>query len=81
MSSNSGRRGAWSGHIRKNFTRPFNLQLLKWVGNKQRFAHEIVAWFPDRFGTYFEPFLGSGGVLGSLAPQNAVGSDSFEPLI
>ncbi len=67
--------------MRKNLIRPFSLQLLKWVGNKQRFAHEIVSYFPDRFGTYFEPFLGSGGVLGSLAPQNAVGSDSFEPLM
>ncbi|MGA2400772.1 MAG: DNA adenine methylase [Syntrophobacteraceae bacterium] len=67
--------------MRKNFIRPFSLQLLKWVGNKQRFAHEIVAYFPKRFGTYFEPFLGSGGVLGALAPQNAVGSDSFEPLM
>jgi DNA adenine methylase len=67
--------------IRKNLIRPFNLQLLKWVGNKQRFAHEIVAYFPNRFGTYFEPFLGSGGVLGSLAPQNAVASDSFQPLM
>ncbi len=67
--------------MRKNFIRPFSLQLLKWVGNKQRFAHEIVAYFPKRFGTYFEPFLGSGGVLGALAPQDAVGSDSFEPLM
>ncbi len=67
--------------IRKNFIRPFSLQLLKWVGNKQRFAHEIVAYFPNRFGTYFEPFLGSGGVLGALAPQNAVASDSFQPLM
>jgi len=67
--------------MRKNLIRPFNLQLLKWVGNKQRFAHEIVAYFPNRFGTYFEPFLGSGGVLGSLAPQNAVASDSFQPLM
>jgi DNA adenine methylase len=60
---------------------PFRLQLLKWVGNKQRFAHEIASYFPARFGTYFEPFLGSGAVLGTLAPQNALASDVFGPLI
>jgi hypothetical protein len=32
-------------------------QLLKWVGNKQRFAQEIVSYFPTDYGTYFEPFL------------------------
>lgn len=60
---------------------PFKTQLLKWVGNKQRFAHEIVAHFPSRFGTYHEPFLGSGGVLGVLAPARAEAADSFGPLV
>lgn len=59
---------------------PFKTQLLKWVGNKQRFAHEIVGSFPDKFGKYFEPFLGSGAVLATLAPKNAIASDVFEPL-
>lgn len=61
--------------------KPLKLQLLKWIGNKQRFANEIISYFPTKFGTYFEPFLGSGAVLGSLAPKQAVGSDSFTPLI
>lgn len=60
---------------------PFKSQLLKWVGNKQRIAHEIIAHFPPTFGTYFEPFLGSGGVLGTLAPDRAVASDAFPPLM
>src|SRR5215213_6089704 len=60
---------------------PFKSQLLKWVGNKQRFAHEIVSYFPARFGTYHEPFLGSGAVLATLAPEKAVGSDVFKPLV
>ena len=25
---------------------PFHTQLLKWIGNKQRFAHEIASYFP-----------------------------------
>ena len=60
---------------------PFNTQLLKWIGNKQRFAHQIVNYFPREYGTYFEPFLGSGAVLGTLRPHTAVGSDAFGILI
>jgi DNA adenine methylase len=67
--------------VRQNSIKPFKLQLLKWIGNKQRFAQVIVSYFPRKFGTYFEPFLGSGGVLGSLAPMKAVASDSFMPLM
>ncbi|MBI3664334.1 MAG: DNA adenine methylase [Acidobacteria bacterium] len=55
--------------------------LLKWIGNKHRFAREIVSYFPKGYKTYREPFLGSGAVLGTLAPERGVGSDSFEPLI
>lgn len=56
-------------------------QLLKWIGNKHRFASVIVSYFPRKFKTYREPFLGSGAVLGALAPDNGVGSDNFKPLI
>lgn len=61
--------------------KPFRTQLLKWVGNKQKQADDIISYFPKQFGTYFEPFLGSGGVLGVLAPKKAVASDTFSPLI
>ena len=60
---------------------PFKTQLLKWIGNKQRFAHEIASYFPVDVGTYLEPFLGSGAVLGTLAPQRAIASDAFESLM
>jgi DNA adenine methylase len=60
---------------------PFRTQLLKWIGNKQKQADAIIAYFPKSFGTYFEPFLGSGGVLGVLAPKRAVASDAFGPLV
>lgn len=60
---------------------PFRTQLLKWIGNKQRFAHSIAAYFPTDIGTYFEPFLGSGAVLGALQPPCAIASDSCGPLI
>lgn len=61
--------------------KPFRLQLLKWVGNKQKQASSIIAYFPSSFGMYYEPFLGSGGVLGVLAPPKAVASDTFLPLV
>lgn len=60
---------------------PLAGQLLKWVGNKQKFAPFITAHFPETFGTYFEPFLGAGGVLATLAPRQAVASDTFKPLV
>lgn len=59
---------------------PFRTQLLKWIGNKQRFAHEIASYFPRDVGTYFEPFLGSGAVLATYAPSKGVGSDALKPL-
>lgn len=61
--------------------KPFKLQLLKWIGNKQRFAHEIISYFPPEFGCYYEPFVGSGAVLGTLAPKAGFASDLFKPLV
>lgn len=69
------------GDLPKLAVEPFTEQLLKWIGNKQRFAHEIVSYFPERFSRYFEPFLGSGAVLGTLAPREGIASDVFTPLI
>jgi len=60
---------------------PPKSQLLKWVGNKQKFAAEITKYFPTQFGRYFEPFLGSGALLATVAPHNGLGSDTFEPLM
>jgi len=64
-----------------NSVQLFSGQLLKWIGNKQRFAREIISYFPKISGTYFEPFLGSGAVLATLAPREAVASDCFKPLM
>ena len=48
--------------------------LLKWIGNKQRFAEYIVDCFPESFRNYHEPFLGSGAVLAELSQRNACGA-------
>lgn len=55
--------------------------LLKWIGNKRTVAPQIISYFPANFRTYYEPFLGSGAVLGALAPRQAVASDGLKPLI
>lgn len=60
---------------------PFKQPLLKWIGNKQRVAHQIISYFPTSFETFHEPFLGSGAVLGTLAPRQAHASDTFKPLM
>jgi DNA adenine methylase len=60
---------------------PPKTQLLKWVGNKQKFAVEITRFFPIDFGRYFEPFLGSGAILATVAPLKGLGSDTFKPLM
>ena len=60
---------------------PFKSGLLKWIGNKQRFAHHIASFFPAQMSTYREPFMGSAAVLATLAPNCGIASDAFLPLI
>ncbi|MGG2085471.1 Dam family site-specific DNA-(adenine-N6)-methyltransferase [Priestia aryabhattai] len=68
--------------------------LLKWIGNKQRFAHEIIQYMPSEINTYYEPFIGSGAVLAALSDMKynsglvpgisynrAVASDALTPLV
>lgn len=61
------------------FSRP--PQLLKWIGNKYRSALDIVRQIPREFNRYFEPFVGTGMVLGTLRPRVAVAGDTLRPLI
>ncbi len=56
-------------------------QLLKWIGNKQRFAAQISAAFPTKFNRYIEPFIGSGAVLGAMAPHKGLAGDTLKPLV
>lgn len=61
-------------------TRPKG-QLLKWVGNKFKYAHTITAYFPDEFDRYIEPFVGIGAVLATVAPTRGLAGDVIVPLI
>lgn len=61
-------------------TRPRG-QVLKWVGNKFRYAELIAGHFPSNVEKYFEPFVGTGALLATLAPEDALASDTLSPLI
>ncbi len=49
--------------------RPF----LKWAGGKRQLLPVLRDFYPDGFGTYHEPFLGSGAVFFDLAGRLANG--------
>ena len=60
--------------------------MIKWTGSKRRQATKIVAHFPRKIATYYEPFLGGGSVLYELlGTKIEVGryevSDICQPLI
>jgi DNA adenine methylase len=63
------------------FPTPPRGQLLKWIGNKHRFAAAIASHLPRNPPTYFEPFVGAGAVLATVAPHRAVASDVLPPLV
>ncbi|MCK4427779.1 MAG: Dam family site-specific DNA-(adenine-N6)-methyltransferase [candidate division Zixibacteria bacterium] len=61
-------------------TRPMG-QLLKWVGNKYKYAHIIVSYFPANYNKFIEPFVGTGAILATLSPKKAIAGDTLAPLI
>jgi DNA adenine methylase len=54
---------------------------LKWAGGKRQLWPFIKNYLPEKFGTYYEPFLGAGAVLFSLQPSKAVVNDINTELI
>lgn len=58
------------------------ISFIKWSGSKRSQAKSIVAEINKlHFETYYEPFIGSGAIMGELAPKSAVGGDIYSPLI
>ena len=60
---------------------PPKVQFLKWVGGKHKFAAQMVRYFPPTFKTYHEPFIGSGAILATIAPNRGYASDIYNPLV
>lgn len=56
-------------------------QLLKWIGNKLRQAELIAGMLPDSIEAYYEPFVGTGAVLATVAPMRGTAGDSLAVLI
>jgi DNA adenine methylase len=56
-------------------------QILKWVGNKYRYASVIAEYLPAEFDTYYEPFVGTGAVLATMRPERAVAGDTLPMLV
>ena len=55
--------------------------VIKWSGSKRSQANEIKKYLPDNFDCYYEPFIGGGSMLYTIAPQKSVCGDICEPLI
>lgn len=54
---------------------------LKWAGGKRQLLPQLSALLPATFGTYFEPFVGSGALFFALRPTKARLSDANDELI
>lgn len=57
--------------------RPF----LKWVGGKRSLWPQYQPRFPQEYGSYYEPFLGSGAIFFALQPRKAILTDINADLI
>lgn len=55
--------------------------LLKWPGGKRRLIRFLLPLIPKTYGTYYEPFVGSGALFFALRPSEAVLSDKNPDLI
>lgn len=55
--------------------------VLKWPGGKRWFVKNHIDLFPNRFKTYFEPFLGGAAVYFHLSPEHAVLADINNEII
>ncbi len=57
--------------------RPF----LRWAGSKRLLLKHLASCLPGQFGTYFEPFLGSGSLYLNLQPKKACLNDKAKDVI
>lgn len=55
--------------------------ITKWVGGKRQLLDDLNVLKPEKFNRYFEPFIGGGAFLFSLAPENAVINDFNSDLV
>jgi DNA adenine methylase len=74
----AGRRpGATDGPELGGPRRPF----VKWAGGKRQLLPELLRCVPERYGRYYEPFVGGGALFFELRPPAAFLTDVNERLI
>jgi len=54
---------------------------VKWAGGKKQLLEKLHDRVPNKYGTYYEPFIGGGALLLNEKPGNAVIGDVNEQLI
>ncbi|MBM4321347.1 MAG: Dam family site-specific DNA-(adenine-N6)-methyltransferase [Deltaproteobacteria bacterium] len=58
------------------------ISFVKWAGSKSAVLDRLLPFFPAKFGTYYEPMVGSGSIFFTLRPSGvAVLGDLNEELI
>ena len=55
--------------------------VIKWTGSKRLQSAKIKSFFPESYGTYYEPFLGGGSILYAITPEKSICGDICKPLI
>lgn len=55
--------------------------ITKWVGGKRQLLPSLQELMPEKYNHYFEPFIGGGALLFSLAPKHATINDFNTDLI
>lgn len=55
--------------------------VIKWSGSKRSQSAKIKEYLPEKFNTYYEPFIGGGSMLYAINPPVAVCGDICVPLI
>ncbi len=54
---------------------------LKWVGGKGQLLTQLESFLPEKYNSYFEPFVGGGAVFFSIKPQKAHINDINKTLV
>ena len=54
---------------------------VKWAGGKRQLLPQIKERMPEKYNTYYEPFVGGGAVTFELLPENAVINDINKALV
>ena len=58
-----------------------NKPLIRWAGGKRLISQKLLTLIPRKFGTYFEPMIGSGALFFALRPKEAMLGDINSELI